>query len=251
MIKRKYKRKKPFYKKRWFSDFILFLLFFLSLSWLLFKTPYFEIKKIEFRGKTDFSSRIREFVEKDKNFFLLNSSGLAFAIKSSFPEFEDVEVIKKFPDTVLIKIEEKKAIGNFCPSSTFDNCFLLAEDGTIFKKKEKGKDLPKFSVSEEKEFKIGDAVVEEKLINNFIFLRDELLKSKIFIEKVEISPFELKIKTKNGFDIYFSREINFKIQIDSLLAVLRKKISQQEQKNLKYIDLRGVKEEKRGQIYWK
>lgn len=132
-----------------------------------------------------------------------------------------------------------------------DDCFLLASDGSIFEKATKEKNLSKFLIANLEKIKIGDVVMKEETIKNFIFLEKELKKLRVFIEKVYVLPYELEIKTKNGFTLFFSKNDSFKTQIEILLNAFQTAISKSEKENLEYIDLRGIQKDGRGQIYFR
>lgn len=235
MKKRTFKKKKSFHKKRWFLDFVLILVFSLGLAWLLLKTPYFKIEKIEFQGRTEFWETVKTLITKNQNIFLLDSSSLSESIKRISPMIGKVEIKKGLPDKISIKIVEKKEIGIFCQK---ENCFLLAEDGTIFEKlKGEREDLIKFSIKKNKA-KLGNTVLEKELIKDILFFKNELLKINIFIDEILILPFELEVRTKNGFKIFFLKE-EFLKQIEVLFNIFQKMILKKEQEKLEYIDLRG------------
>ncbi len=240
-------------------DFVLILIFIFALYWFLFKTPYFSIKKVDIlKDSCSFSSclsagvdrEIEKFIDKRNNFFLLKTNELSYNIKSKFPWIKEVEVKKKFPDAVLIRIINRKPVGIFCQKE--DSCFLLSEDGVIFspfKEQEDKKGLVVIFVSEEKTPQLGQRVIEEDVVSNLIFLNKEMNKLEISLKKVEISPFKIKVETDKNFKILFSRNTYFREQIEILIKTLQRVISKQEQEHLQYIDLQGVEEG--GKIYWK
>ncbi|MCD6094419.1 FtsQ-type POTRA domain-containing protein [bacterium] len=240
-------------------DFVLILIFIFVLGWFLFKTPYFSIKKADILKdscslsscfNTGVDREIKKFIDKRNNFFLLNLNELSYNIKSKFPWIREVEVKKKFPDAVLIRIINRKPVAIFCQKE--DSCFLLSEDGVIFssfKEEESKKELVVIFSSGEKTFRLGQRVIEEDVVSNLIFLNKELKKLEISLKKVEISPFEIRAETDKNFKILFSKNTYFRKQIEILIKTLQKIISKQEQEHLQYIDLRGVEEG--GRIYWK
>lgn len=235
MRKRTFKRKKGFYRKRWFFDFILILTFSFSLSWLLLKTPYFEIDKIEFQGEKEFREMVKNLITKGQNIFLLNSFLLSESIKRISPRIGKVEIEKELPDKILIKIVKKKEVGVLCHK---ESCFLLAGDGTIFEKlKKERRDLMKFSIKKNG-IKLGDTVLEGKLLKEIFLLKSELSKINIFIDEISILPLELEIKTRNGFKIFFLKE-EFLKQVEVLFNIFQKILLKEERKRLEYIDLRG------------
>ena len=250
--KKRYKRqKKRFYNKRWFWNLVLVFLFSFSLSWLLFKTPYFQIKELRIVGENKLSNSIQSIIEQNSNFFLLNSTRLSQGIQKLFPKIGEIRIQKKFPNTIIISVKEKKPIGIICSSQKVDNCFLFAHDGIVFEKAKGKEDLPEFLISSKRKIKIGDLIIEERILGSFVFLQKELERIKILIKKVEVLPYELTITTKNGFKIYFSKDENLNAQIEVLISAFRSAISREEQKNLKYIDLRGIEQDGKGEIYFK
>jgi len=250
--KRRYKiRSRKFYNKRWFWNFILSLLFLLSFAWLLFKTDYFQIKEITIVGEKKLSNSIQGVLGENLNFFLFNSSYISQKIRESFPKIGEIQIQKKFPNSVLITIIEKKAIGVVCSKEKLDKCFLLASDGTILGRARREKNLLKFLILSGEEIRIGDTVIEKNIMEDFIFLQEDLKNIKISIKEVEVFLHELIIKTGNGFKIYFSKDNNFRFQAEVLINVLRKTISENERKELKYIDLRGIGQDGEGEVYFK
>jgi len=248
---RKSKRKERFYKKRWFWNFALVLLLFLSFCWLIFRTPYFKIKEVKITGEAKLSNGVQNIIGENLNFFLVNASNLSQKIRQSFPKIENIKIRKEFPNKIIISIVEKRAVGLVCYQKRLDNCFLLASDGSIFEKATKEKNLSKFLIANLEKIKIGDVVMKEETIKNFIFLEKELKKLRVFIEKVYVLPYELEIKTKNGFTLFFSKNDSFKTQIEILLNAFQTAISKSEKENLEYIDLRGIQKDGRGQIYFR
>jgi len=245
------RRRKNFYKRNWFWKFILLSLSLGGLCWLIFKTSYFEIDEVKITGEKQLATTIQNIVGENLNFFLTSTSRLSQKIQKSFPEIESIKIQKEFPNKIVITILEKKPIGLVCYQKNPENCFLLASDGIIFAKADKEKNLPEFFIVNLSKIKIGDSVIERKTVKNLVFLEEKLKEIKVFISEVYILPYELEIKTKNGFTLFFLRNDSFKSQIEVLLDAFQTAISESEKKNLKYIDLRGIQENGRGEIYFK
>ena len=247
------RKRKSIFRSRWFWDFVLILIFAGSLSWLLFKTPYFEIRDVKILGQSkEVKEKVKKIIDQEnENFFLLNSIELSKNIEEIFPQIKKLVVERKFPDSLLVNIEERKEVGIFCLRNKNLSCFSISDDGVIFKETKKRDGMLLIFLAEEKELKLGEEAVENNLIKDIIFLREELEKTQIFLEEVEVFPFKIKVKAKQGFLIYFSREFDFETQMKILLEVFQEIISKEERDKLEYIDLRGVEEGKRGEIYWK
>lgn len=256
--KRKYyssRKKTSIFKKKWFWKLILVLVFLGGCYYLILKTPYFQIQKVEFLAEDNNITKEIQDKVYHQNFFLLNSAELSKNVEMKFPQVKQVLIQKKFPNKILIQIVERKEFGVFCFQSESENCFSLSEEGIIFKPIQQVNEVNEkilIIALDVKNPKLGDKVIEEDLMKDIKFLKDELQKLQIPLTKVEISPLELKATTRQNFLIYFSRENSFKIQINALTELFKNTISKEEQGNLEYIDLRGVKSvDQRGVIYVK
>lgn len=247
------KKRKSIFGSRRFFDSVLFLILAGALSWLFFATPYFEIQDIEILGQSDeIKEKVKNIIgQNNENFFLLNSINISKNIEEIFPQIKKLAVKRNFPNSILVDIEERKEVGVFCFGNNNSSCFLISDDGVIFKKAKKEDSALLFFLAEEKKIKLGEKAVDENLMEDIIFLKGELGKNNFALKEVEIFPFQIKAKTKQGFLIYFSRETGFKAQVKILLETFQEVISKEEQSKLEYIDLRGVEEFKRGEIYWK
>lgn len=272
MIRRKkrYFRKKriSILKRRWFYDFVLVSIFLGSLSYLLFKTPYFEIKDVKISGQdTMIIEGVKNFFTEGSNFFILRSKDITKTIKENFPKIKELRIRKELPNKILVDIMERKTFGIFCPRlDLMENppCFLISEDGVIFSNfdnNDSPEEIPALIINEiGKKPKLGEQVIKDKLMKDIVFLQKELEKNELFSEEIEITPLGIKVKVKQiktdnpigkEFLIYFSQDTAIETQIEVLLDAFREKISAEEKKNLEYIDLRGLKEGKKSEIYWK
>lgn len=245
-----YQKRKSIFKRRWFWYAILVIFLMGGISYFLFKTSYFEIKNVEVAGEEEkIVEEVKKMIE-NKNFFLLSASMISTKISETFPQVKEVTIEKHFPDAVSAQILERQAAAIFCPQRESESCFLISKEGIIFNTSERKNDLILIFSSGLDELNLGKQVIEKALMEDIILLLQELNNSKIIIKEIEILPLEIKAKTEQGFFIYFSKSVPIKNQIEILLTTLQKTISNEEQKNLQYIDLRGLKENQRGIIYW-
>lgn len=248
----KRKSRKPIFKKKWFWDLILFFIFFSSLSWLIFKTPYFEIKTIKVSALPDFIEKIQEISSKEKNFFLFNTARVSDDIKNSFPEIKEIVIKKHFPHTILIETKQREEIGIFCLGEDNNPCFLIADDGVIFKNTEIKEGLLLFSKPDEKTPPpLGSVIIEKEKLSDLLFLVNEAKNINVNIIKIEILQFEIRAFTQNNFKIYLSKNADIKKQTLSLINIYQKIISDKERESLEYIDLRNLKDGEKGGVYWK
>lgn len=236
------KRRKSIFRQRWFWNLILALVCIGSVSYLFLKTPYFEIKNIEIQGdEGEIAQKTKEMISH-QNFFLLSAVNVSKGIEETFPQVKEVLITKKFPNSIVAQIQKREEFGIFCLEAENQPCFSIAEDGVVFQEAQKTEDKFLIFDSQKTEAKLGEKVVQEDLMKNIKSLKEELQKSQILIKEVEISPLEIKVKTSQGFAIYFSRENPFEIQMEALLGLFNNTLSKEEQTSLQCcIDLRGVK----------
>lgn len=269
------KKRISLFRKRWFYDFILVLIFFGSLFYLLFGTPFFEIKSIEISGEDKvIAGKVKKMFSDGSNLFLLKVSDIVKIAEENFPKIKELKIYKEFPDKILVKIIERKPFGILCPKTASTeniSCFLLSEDGVIFSNfnennmenvnggngnTDEEEKLVRILKPMDKKPKLGEKVLEDSLIKDIASIKNELRKSEILLSRIEISTFEIKAEVFNSlnrhiFLIHFSTETEIENQLKVLLEIIEEKISKEEKEKLEYIDLRGIKEGKKSQIYWK
>lgn len=245
------KFKKPIYKRRWFWDFVL--IFFLVLGALFFflKTPYFEIKEIRVDSNDKFKNEILKLASGQKNFFLFNKGKIEEKAKKRFPEIQNIEIKKKFPSSVYIKVKERVPFANLCLKDKGD-CFLMSEDGIIFKKAKKEGILIFYLELEKRgsSLKEGEKVLEKDLVENIVSLQNKLKERNIKILSIEIFPLEIRILTDKNFKIFFAKD-NFRESIETFIYVYEKELSGKDRKKLEYVDLRSLEGGRKGPVYWK
>jgi cell division septal protein FtsQ len=249
VIYRRKQKRQSFLKKKWFWDVFLILVLCVCIFWLLLKTPFFDIKQIKIKTLPKFLSRIKEISKYEKNFFLFDKEDVTKNIKNEFAEIDKVIIQKKFPNKIIITTKQRKQIGALCSKYNNSICFLISQDGVIFKKGKSKKGLS--LVIAQRNLHKGQKVVEKDLMGKIIRIDKDLRNKKIQIEKIEISIFDIVIFSKDGFRIYFSSNASIKTQETVFFTIYQKNLSKRDKKNLEYIDLRRLQDGEKGAVYWK
>ena len=171
---------------------------------------------------------------KLQNFFNINPINIQKELLNH-PWIKKIEVYKKFPDKLIIKITERVAI------AIFNDISLVDGSGNIFKKLEKKKNLLKFYADDQKEV---------KYIYNFYkkFIKFQNLNNiQIDISYIKINSIkEFVVRTKTNNLIYFGSK-----NIDERLGrfiQLYGSIELENLNNVEYFDMRytnGVSVKKR------
>ncbi len=237
------KREKPFFRNKFFWIFILISAIIISLVYLLFFSSFFKIKEFVFLKEFDKNSEIENLIAKEskENIFLFDEKKMEKDILGKYPELGSICIDRELPDKISIDLEPREGIAVFVCE---DGAFLIDKNGIIFKKAE-ASNLLKIKTINSSSFNLGEEVIHEEL-KAILHIESELQDIlKIPLEEMTIDESRINVKTKQGWDIYFSLKKDLDWQITELGLVLEKKISPDERGNLQYIDLRFEK------IYYK
>lgn len=193
--KKSWRRNKTFYKSRSSSfpkkrNLVKFLKrtiiigFVFLIVYFFFFSQFFLIKKIEIEGnKNILSGNIKETINNNifqsvlglipgNNFFLNKNEEIETALLNKFSEIKSVEVNKKFPNLLKIKITEKNPLIIWC---RLEDCYYIDNNGTAFLSAEK-RLLPE---KDEKFIKITEQLeIEEELKDKFEMNKTEILEDE-------------------------------------------------------------------------
>ena len=193
-------------------------------------------KDVKSVAESELESKILFF--RTKSIFLVNTNKIRENLLERFPQIEEVEAHKGYPDALNLLIIERKEIGIFCRDI---NCFLIDHEGVIFENASSESPLLKFQnqifIGE---LNLREKVIEKDLLTSILQIESKLREDlKIPIKEVSIvSPERVNVKTADGWEIYLNIKGDLNWQIAELAAILENRIPLEKRKNLKYIDLR-------------
>ena len=250
----------------------IFTIIFLTVVCLIliFRTDLFFIHKTEIEIDNNFGCVLeKEILEplhtQGENLFFFDSKRNVKVLLDKFVCLEKVEITKKWPDVLMIKVaerrpvlllkiannDEQKKIFDFdltssqsaeffleklsTSSSQFSqNFFIVDNQGKIFRIAEKTGGLPILSVSLSKEPKIGEKIVGiDFAINLLLKLKDESFE---VTEAEMVNSSNINVYLKEGPQIKFSSDKDLSWQVSSLQLILTQ--AKIEGENLKLVDLR-------------
>ena len=216
--------------------FILFVsLFFGIFYWL---NDFFTIKKIEVIAQTKLVvNGLENF--NHKNFLLVKNEDIVNKIIESNPQLEKVEVEKKFPNILIIRVELSKALTVIKVNNGF---FLLSESGKIIKKtKSNTSDLPLINYYQKLDyfsFNTGNTLTYKDITISLIYLK-KALSLGLMVITLDINGdhmVALKLKDK---EVFFSLEKDQETQIYQFETIIKDLRIQG--KSFKKLDLRFEK----------
>ena len=240
----------------------IFFCLLAGLTYVVIWLPYFWIENINIEDNMTYISslEIEEFVPK-KSIFLISIDQIKNEILDKYPEIKIVEIKKRLPNTLNIKIQERKNIGVWCQieleerlisteeliekeiKRKINECFYFDSDGIIFREASLIKGSLVLNVyGTKKPIKIRDNVMSPKLVEFILTIRQRLPE----IIDFEIVSFEdLRVTTSRGYQVYFNPTYSVGSQLEALRIVIEKEIKQ-ELNSLEYIDLKIE-----GRVYYK
>jgi|SRR3989344_510855 len=237
------KRKKSILRSRLFWRIVLVLVFIGVSFYFIFLSPIFKIKKIDISGNQEIQTEDIKSMIKTGNIFLADLGMAKKIISEKFPQIALIDIERKFPDKIIVRIEERKAVAVFCQQ---DNCFLIDKEGVIFApiRNDISNGVIKIQKLDEDgprpDLRLGDKVLENNLISSALTIESKLKDDfEIAIEEfLVVSNERLNVKTDESWEIYFDPTEDLNWQATKLKAVLEQEISRERRKDLQYIELR-------------
>ncbi len=238
--------------------FYILLVAFLGVTgYVLFFSAYLKISKISINGNEELDlAEIRSVIESKQQrklfkifpmdtFLLANTGNLENSLTSQFRKIKKVSVVKKFPDTLEITLQERKALLVLCSG---EKCFLIDENGTAYS--EANFDSPEITQNHlikifdrnPDDIRIGDTVIERLYVQYVSALSVTLQGIGVAIDNEYWTPSlvadEIDVKISNGGELYFSTQFPLETAIKTLNIVLKKELIRIQQSDVAYIDLR-------------
>lgn len=275
----RFKKKKPFFQKHYFWVFILILVILGTIFWWTVLSQSFEIDEIQISGNQKISKEnIKNTIEKQipkkilffssKSIFLVDLGKIHKVLLEEFPEIDNINLKRKFPNTLKIEVKERGPVAIFCQD---ENCFFIDRKGVAFedfeqyvaqemdssadgKKEIEGRperEVPQGVVPQDGinliirhqkplDFSLGQRLVEKEVVESVLKIQEEL-KDSLGInvgEYLIVPPIQLNAETSEGWWIYFNLEKDIDWQITELGLVLKEQIPSEKKEELQYIDLR-------------
>jgi cell division septal protein FtsQ len=238
---------------------LLFLVFVGATAYILFFSPFLEIKKISLEGVAEleyedvynkvsesFSGKYFYFIPKN-NLILISRNRMRKELSDSFKKISKVEIEKIFPDGIAVKIVERKALLVWCSAGP---CYIIDENGyaytwTDFESDEvKQNNLLNIVDNSGKPVAIGEKVLDEEYMEFVMALEDKLngetgikINNKYHVGS-RIAE-EVRVRVEEGWEIFFSTSLPMENSIQTFKTFLEKEMTNKDKSKLEYIDLRA------------
>jgi len=235
------------------------LIFVGSVGYVLLFSSFLEIRKVKLVGISELNygdvyGKIDELLAKKdfnfvsrKNFILFPSGKIKSELENTFRKISEVKIEKIFPDSVVVEIVERKALLMWCSAGP---CYIVDENGYAYT----GADFESDEIKQNnllsvidnsgKSVAIGEKVLDDDYIEFVISLKDKLENdtginvNNEYGTQSKIAE-EVRVKTEEGWEIFFSTTLPMEGSIQTLKTFLEKEMADKDKSKLEYVDLRA------------
>lgn len=252
MNKRAYKikKKRNIFKSRLFRLGSLFLVLGLGIFWAICFAPFSQIKAVKISGcqklqPSDLEAAIKGEIQrsivfiKTQSIVLANSKKITAEILENFPQIEKITLKKNLTGNLEISIKERGPAALLCQ---YDKCFFIDANGVAYENflEDNWSGLKINNQALPEAIELGQIVISQDLLSKILKI-NSIMTSDLGIDLRDVkivSEQRMNLETKTGWQVYFNLKSDFDWQITELKTILENKISPQNRRNLKYIDLR-------------
>lgn len=227
-------------------------------GYTLFFSEHLKVTNIEITGNNEIGKQeIQQEIENllqgslmgvipKNNFLFISHKKIEQVLTDDFKKIRTVEVTKKFPDTVNIVIDERKALLVWCFA---DKCYLLDEEGYAYSVADfSSPELTQnhlLQINDEsgREVSIGTKVIEPAYEQYVLSVKDALAAAGFNVTDQYWTPSrmaeEINVKTDQDLEFYFSTQFDLKSALKTLTTILKKEIPEEKRTEVAYFDLRN------------
>lgn len=236
---------------------LIFLVFVSTIIYILFFSEFLLVMQIQINGTAAVNEQaLKERVEqnmqrkylnflKKENLILIDKTKIANDLLDNFKRIKSVEISKKFPNTLVVSVQERDAMLIICAQ----NCFVIDEQGVPYMPADPQLDFiqaNKFVTlvdDSNREIRIGEEVANPNFVQFALEAKKRLaeeanLETEDELHTPRIISGDVKLKTKEGWEIFLNQEIGMDKELEMLKVVLADKIDKNRKSDLEYIDLR-------------
>ncbi|NTW27057.1 MAG: FtsQ-type POTRA domain-containing protein [Candidatus Moranbacteria bacterium] len=238
--------------------YLLLVSFVAVFTYMLFFSQYLKVGNIEIVGTLELSSQEMKQGMEDSmqgkyfgiipknNFLFFSQKNVEKLLTDNYKKIRTVTVTKKFPDTINIVIDERKALLVWCAR---EECYLLDEQGFAYSVADFSSPelmqnhLLQINDASGREVSIGSKIIEPAYEQYVLSIKDELAKIGFNVTDQYWTPSrmaeEINVKTDQDLEFYFSTQFELKSALDTLNIILKKEIPKEKEAEIAYIDLRN------------
>lgn len=207
------------------------------LVYFLFFSSFFKIQNIFLVSNTEDYDKFNTFFQTyiNRNILFFNKNEFVGNLKDKFPIVDNVDIKKKFPNSLDIKIEYRKPKYYVCS----EECFLMDKKGFVFQKVDKSFNFDELVELENgfNNIKVGKYIASESDFNKIDFILNNLAGNNIKVLSVDLKNETVYFNTED-FSIIFALVEDVNWQLEKFFTALKKIKDTEDMNKLEYIDVR-------------
>ena len=218
-------------------------------SYTLFWSPYFKIHSVEVYGLNNiqpeninqlidqFRSERKLLLFSNNNFWIFNKNNLREKVYNHY-YFEKFDIKKKWPNRVVIDLQEKESVINWLSNNI---CYNLDLTGLVIGFCEESGGLLRIKDVADISLEVGEKAIEPEDLDYIIQLRQQIsmvLEGKLTILNIEKESASLNIITEEGTEIKVNQNLTIIEQVARLHTLIEQVEVRDNLANIAYIDLR-------------
>ena len=226
---------------------ILFFLLAFGLFYFLFFSEWLQINTVLVEGNKTTDKKLvldatepylhvkRFFLFSSDNYFFVPISQIGKEVSGSFKRVSKVEVKSSFPNTIIIQMEEKKAVLLFCSNK---GCVWVDEEGVAYNKSSYSEVLSDASDvvivqdNSGSELSIGQLVTDPANVDFanrlWRFFPEKIGKDLDSLSIPLPGALEIRANAKEGWTVYFDMTLDLDKNLELFNRVLNQELREKE-----------------------
>jgi cell division septal protein FtsQ len=240
------------------SFWMVFASFFGVIIYIFFFSGRLAVVSVEISGIKDLDkTKVEESLKKafsgkylsiipENNLIFIDPAAISDNIQKEYRKIETLEIRKKFPSSLIVRIKEYEPVFVICSSG---RCFSVDKEGIAYDEadidypKKEEEDLTIVRDMSSTTYNLQKNAVSEDYAEYVSKLRQRARESLDIelereLETPSIVSDDIRAKAREGFSIIFNRQVGMEKSIDMLRAILGTKIDRARLNDLEYIDIR-------------
>ena len=251
----KIKKKGSFLKNRFFLFGVAAALCAELLFYSIVLFPLFQIQEVRAEGNEAVSGNKIKSVVLDRlwgkflffptaSILLTDTQSMRDALLKVIPELESVNIRRKFPNILVITVQERKVAALWCLPAQAGRelyCVAIDKEGIAFKEADPSPESMMI-YGQGEPLNLKETVVKKDVLGAILDFAKEAKRRSLFLQEELsfeiVSENQIHAHTGEEWSVYFTHTQDLSWQIMKLQTVLENKIPLEKRKKLEYIDVR-------------